>query len=147
MPSTAARRLTGYEGRGSAASGQCHSVAELVPSRDDDRYTASITVAFGRTYGAMRRRLDEVGGVGAGRSFREVAELQRSILRLAPVPPIADLEVLNYVSRARLTILASRDSNSGSVVRSPAVQPPLARDWPRHGAWVIYGLDLSGAGI
>lgn len=144
-PSEAAGRLVGLNDRVSAVAGQCHSVVELILRGDDDGYRASVTAAFGKTFGEMRERLDAVANAEAGRLIREAARPQPGFLRRAPDPPVGNPEISKYLSRARLTLLASRDSVSGSVVRSPAVQPPLARDWPRNGAWIIYALDLAGA--
>ncbi len=144
-PSAAAARLSHLNGSASAATGQCHSIVELTPRSLEDSYHASVTVAFGDTAGEMRDALGSVADAEAASLLQAAAAAHTDSLRLVPTPTTQNPEIAKYLSRALLTLLASRDSETGSVVRSPAVQPPLARDWPRNGAWVIFALDLAGA--
>ncbi|MEK7794436.1 MAG: hypothetical protein AAB353_07895 [Candidatus Hydrogenedentota bacterium] len=53
-------------------------------------------------------------------------------------------EERNLLARAFLTLAGLRDKRSGSVVRGPSALPPLARDWPRFGAWIALAFDAAG---
>ena len=52
--------------------------------------------------------------------------------------PIQRLDSARYefIIHGWHTLQSLRDPRSGRVVRGISVDPPLARDWPRHGAWI-----------
>ncbi|MCH8203515.1 MAG: hypothetical protein IID09_00035 [Candidatus Hydrogenedentes bacterium] len=143
-PAEALSFLRDPAGRASAATGDCYSVVEIIPEKKSDRYRASVAVAFGESYAQAKELLDDVAEMDAADLFRETADFQRRLLRVAKYPETENQRISDYLQRAQLTILASRDSSTGSVVRSPAIQPPLARDWPRYGAWMIHAMDQAG---
>ena len=143
-PAEAVSLLRDVAGRASAATGDCYSVAEIIPEKKSDHYRASVAVAFGESYGQVKELLDDLAEMDAADLFRETADFQRRLLKLAKYPETENQRISDYLQRAQLTILASRDSITGSIVRSPAIQPPLARDWPRYGAWMIHAMDHAG---
>ena len=143
-PSEAVDLLPDTSGRPSSASGQTYSVAEVMPKKESDRYIAGIVVGFGKNYQQVKELLDGVAEVDAGDLFHEIAQYQRRVIDSTEYPDTLGQRVLEYLWRAQLTILAARDLNSGSIVRSPAIQPPLARDWPKYGAWIVHAMDLTG---
>ncbi len=144
-PAKAVALLQDTAGRTSAATGDCYSVAEILPRKKSDRYRASVAVAFGESYDQVKKLLNDVTEVQSADLFRETADFQRRLLGLATYPKTENPRISEYLYRAQLTILASRDATTGSIVRSPAIQPPLARDWPKYGAWMIHAMDHSGA--
>ncbi|MDK1021859.1 MAG: hypothetical protein QGD90_09520 [Candidatus Hydrogenedentes bacterium] len=143
-PSQAVGLLPDTTGRPSSASGQTYSVVEIVPKRESDRYIASVVVGFGKNYQQLKDLLDDVAETDAGESFHEIAQFHRRIIDSTVYPDALGQRALEYSWRAQLTLLAARDVNTGSFVRSPAIQPPLARDWPKHGAWIVHAMDLAG---
>ncbi len=143
-PAEAVGLLRDAAGRSSAATGDCYSVAEITPERKGRWYRARVAVAFGKSYAQVKESLDQVAERDTAGLFRETADFQRRLLSLAKYPETENQRISDYLQRAQLTILTSRDSITGSIVRSPAIQPPLARDWPRYGAWMIHAMDHAG---
>ncbi len=143
-PSQAVGFLPDAEGPRASASGQTYSVAEVIPKREGDLYMASILAGFGKNYQELRGLLDDVAGASPGRLFHEIALFQGGVTESTEYPGALGYRALEYMWRAQVIVHAARDAGTGSFVRSPAIQPPLARDWPKHGAWIVYAMDLSG---
>lgn len=135
---------TDHAGRRSA-SGQCYSLIEVRPERDGETYSATISVGFGRTQKAMNSVLS-----GAlSRDYRSKVQAHKShwerrLAQMATLDASCPDSVRSGIERCLITLFASTDRASGAVIRSPATQPPLARDWPVHGAWVTRAFDLAG---
>ena len=133
-------RLAGFP----AACGQCDSAMALVPSPEGDVYTATVLTAFGSNQDETTAALDYAMERGYAVLLRETEEYWRERLAPAILPACNDPAVVARSRRDLLTIIQCMDRNTGAIVRSPTPQPPLVLDWPRHGAWITWALDLAG---
>ncbi|NIP90243.1 MAG: hypothetical protein GWO21_15340, partial [Gammaproteobacteria bacterium] len=110
-----------------------------------DGYRAWILVAMGQTYTESAETLEAVRGV----SLQSLGAMAANSYGTVPATILNDLPaaVHVHISSAWFTLVTCRDKESGRVVRSPAVTPPMARDWPRYGAWIALARAASGDDI
>lgn len=146
-PSEAVGHLVDSRDGESSATGQCYSAVKVAPRKDGRRFVASIAVAFADNFEESTEILDTVMSSGTAALLRATAQFQDGLLTHATYPAADDPRIKTYLRRAVLTLRTATDLASGATVRSPADQPPLARDWPKHGAWMVYALDLSGSPV
>ncbi|HIJ65622.1 MAG TPA: hypothetical protein HPP77_06670 [Candidatus Hydrogenedentes bacterium] len=128
------------------AVGQCNSAIAFsgVPRAADNAYEATVFVAFGENRSAVDAVLARAKKLGFDALYAESEEYWHAWLDRAQLPAAAPPNMLAACNRSLLTIAQCMDSDSAAVVRAPTTQPPRAMDWPRHGAWVTYALDLAG---
>jgi hypothetical protein len=135
-----AGQLTGQ----TAAVGQCNSALAILPDADADGYAATVLVAFGRDWADTQQTLT----YAADRTYAALLEETHAHWGrwLAPAfLPNSDDPRLSAACKRDLLVLAQcMDRNTGAIVRSPVAHPPLALDWPRHGAWIMLALDMAG---
>lgn len=130
--------------RDTAAVGECYSMIELSPAHQNNRFVTTLYVAFGDSAQASRALRQEALESGFERLTQytitqsiQWLETGRQRVQLGP-------QSSRLFDQALRTLATCIDADSGAIVRSPSAQPPLARDWPRHGAWMTFALDLAG---
>lgn len=136
-----ARNPTGTDAS-AAVVGDAYNIIEPTVEETQDGYRAWIAVAFGKDYDSASALLD---GVTAD-SFEALLRGSKdgssgmSSQQLTGIPESS----VPYLQRCWSMLRTCRDSVTGRVVRSPAVVPPEARDWPRYGAWIALALEAYG---
>ncbi len=126
------------------AVGQTASWIRIEPSRRDGAYEASVVLAFGSSYEKANARVKATETRGAMNLLKDVREYWAKYASESQIPENAGAATALAATRALTTLRTLCDDSRGAIVRSPAVRPALARDWPRHGAWIAYALDLAG---
>ena len=127
-----------------SAVGQTFSLAQLKPVRTDAGYSATILIGFAKDFEGARDLLEFGYERGYERLLQETNAHWFDWIGEARIPTNDDVETVKLMLRCLLTLATVTDRYSGAMVRSPSTQPPLARDWPRHGAWMTHALDLAG---
>jgi len=143
-PETAVQEHLNGAPRDSAAVGACYSVVEFAPAHENNRFVTTLYIAFGNSaqsasavrQGALETGYDALTQNAIARSNQWLDSARRRI-QLEP-------QSLRLFDQALLTLATCTDATSWAIVRSPSARPPLARDWPRHGAWMTYAFDLAG---
>lgn len=127
-----------------AAVGECYSIVEFAPKHENNRFVTTLYIAFGDSAQSVRALRREALATGYDALVQNTnvhwmrwLETAHRLARLEP-------QSSRLFDQALLTLAACTDAQTGAIVRSPSTQPPLARDWPRHGAWMTYALDLAG---
>lgn len=128
-----------------AALGETASLMAVYPSPTGAReYSATIFVTFGKDLREVGSALAEVESRSFATMLDTVREDERNWLAEGRANEIVDVELREMVLRCLLTLRTATDRETGAMVRSPLTQPALARDWPRHGVWMNYALDIAG---
>lgn len=137
------RHLDRGQGR-TGATGSCYSVVEIVPRKEGGAFVATVVAGFGKDLETAERILR--GGLDTGYDALLDSTVNHWYTWLldAGVPPETEFETITLMMRCLLTLATVTDRETGAMVRSPSTQPPLARDWVRHGMWMTYALDLAG---
>jgi hypothetical protein len=134
----------GREGRRSAV-GEPFSVQRIVLEPEEDgQHAARIFVAIDDTLVGATTLLQQTRLRGYGAFMEDVLLNEGDSLGDLDALHTSDGDVKALMERLRALLPVMQDRKSGAVVRSPAAQPPLARDWPRDAFWRTYALDLAG---
>lgn len=131
-------------GTSSSAVGDTRSVIEVAPVPAQDGFAATIIVGFGENFAQASEFVRVAQGAGYEALFQQTTDYWGRRLTEVSFVRANDFDTILLTVRALLTLLTATDRHTGAMVRSPATQPPLARDWPRHGVWMTYALDLAG---
>lgn len=135
---------SGLLGGSSVAVGQCNSAISIVPVQQEDTYVANVMISLGKSRTEADANLDYASERGYEVLREEAEQHWKNRLRSAVLPATDDPVIQTRCKRNLLTIIQCTDRDTGAIVRSPVVRPPLALDWPRHGAWITLALDLAG---
>ncbi len=127
-----------------SATGRLYSAMLIAPEREDGRWQATVLAAFGVKAAASRRLLEDAQARGYQRLLEETRQFWTARCARVRVPEGLTPEQQASFHAAVRTLLVSADRGGGAVVRAPVTQPPLALDWPRHGAWINLALDVAG---
>lgn len=146
VPSELVPLEAGYEEDGDdfvTGDAYSHFMVRMEPS--EGAYTATWAAAFASDYRSATDGLNAVlaESSAAVEKLRVHGDDELSAALRQRFSGLGD-EERNLVVRAFLTLAGLRDKRSGSVVRGPSALPPLARDWPRIGAWIALAFDASG---
>lgn len=132
-----AGRLAGND----SALGQTNSALQFQPTSDGN---ATVYVAFGERQSDVSALLDYAHDRGFGSLRHETETYWREWLARATLPNTQDSELLDLCRQSLMAMAMAMDRYSGAMIRAPFTQPPLALDWPRHGAWMTYAWDMAG---
>ncbi len=128
-----------------SAVGTPYSTQRMLPeARGDGGVGASVFVAIGASLADARESLRWAAALGYDRFMDEVGESVGNPSDASADSPNDTTDFARLMDRLRTLLLVMQDRQTGAIVRSPAAQPPLARDWPRHALWMTYALDLAG---
>ena len=143
-PEIVAKRFLAPGAGSPAAVGETYSIMSLEPRVNHERYEVEVFFAFGNSQEAVDAELDAARTASASSLLRDRTIRHHERWLSSATLPTTDPDTAALMQRALLLLNAATDKESGAVVRSPAVQPPLARDWLRHGAWVTLAYSLTG---
>ncbi len=134
----------GTLGGARAAAGQVASVIGVYPLERKQEYVATIFTAFAQTQHEADNVVATALERGYDRLFDETQAHWQPRITIGSFRSALDPDLADRCKRALLTIAMATDQYTGGIVRAPITQPPLALDWPRHGAWISLALDLAG---
>ncbi len=127
-----------------AAVGQCDSALTIQGQKMGDTYVATLLLAAGEDQAAAAKLLDQATTKAYDTLRQETEEAWSKRLGTASLPAFSAPPLQAIAKQCLITLLTAQDKQTGGMVRVPVAQPPLALDWPRHGAWATYALDLAG---
>jgi len=130
-------------GRG-GATGQCYSAVTLTPEPLGAGWCATVFVAFGPNAAETRRLLADARRQGYNTLRDQTAASWSARLARTRAAESLSTDRAAALHDALATLLMAADRTHGAIVRAPVTQPPLALDWPRHGAWINLALDTAG---
>lgn len=143
-PSEAVRdHLDSGSGR-AAATGACYSVVRITPRKEGDLFVATVLTGFGADSDEAEKALERGRRDDYATLLKTTVDHWYAWLLDAAVPSGTDFDTVKLMMRCLLTLATVTDDRRGAMVRGPSTQPPLARDWARHGTWMTYALDLAG---